>query len=170
MPDAQNIGFAIPINLAKTVVPDLLKQGHIMRPWLGFHGQFIDEKLQSLLRIPLATGFLVEVVEPGSPAEQVKLQGGVLELTLAGDDFLLGGDIITKLNDRMLTAEETVVAALNELKVGAEVRLTIFREGKQVEVKYRLPERPFLPGDVPGSTAFAPAGLRHGSGNMHLHF
>ena len=95
MPDAQSIGFAIPINLVKAVIPDLMKQGHLVRPWLGFHGQFINDNLKSLLRVSLSTGFLVEVVEPESPAEQVKLQGGDLEMTIAGTDFLLGGDIIT---------------------------------------------------------------------------
>src|SRR5262249_8384474 len=39
---AQNIGLVIPINLAKSVLPQLLKEGHLVRPWLGFHGQFID--------------------------------------------------------------------------------------------------------------------------------
>lgn len=170
LPDAQNIGFAIPINLAKAVVPDLLKQGHIRRPWLGFHGQFIDENLQNLLRMPLTTGFLIEVVEPGSPAEQAKLQGGNLELTLADDDFLLGGDIITKINGRALTTDKNVEEALNELKVGTDVCLTIFRAGKPIEVKYNLPERPFLPGDVPGSTVFAPVNTKYNSGNTHLHF
>lgn len=154
--DAQSIGFAVPINLAKPILPELLKEGHLIRPWLGFHGQFIDEKLQSLLKIPLATGLLVEVVEPGSPAEQVKLQGGELELTIAGSDFLLGGDIITKLNETPLTTQENVLKSLNQLEVGDEVSLTLFREGKEVNVKYTLPERPFLPSDVAGGTSYVP--------------
>ena len=53
IPEAQNIGFAVPINLAKLVVPALIEQGHVLRPWLGFHGQFIDQTLQNLLRVPL---------------------------------------------------------------------------------------------------------------------
>src|SRR4030095_9571765 len=98
VPDAQSIGFAIPINLAKAAIPALMSQGHIARPWLGFHGQFIDNTLRQLLRIPLARGFLIEVVEPGSPAQQANLQGGDLELNISGRDFLIGGDVITTLN------------------------------------------------------------------------
>ena len=56
--DAQNIGLVIPINLAKAALPGLLKDGHLARPWLGFHGQFIDDDLRRLLRLPLTTGFL----------------------------------------------------------------------------------------------------------------
>src|SRR5262245_40316664 len=78
--DAQNIGLVIPINLAKSVIPDLIKDGHLVRPWLGFHGQFIDSTLKRLLRFPLRTGFLIEAVEPGSPADQAQLHGGDLEI------------------------------------------------------------------------------------------
>jgi S1-C subfamily serine protease len=170
IPDAQNIGFAIPVNLVKSVLPSLLKQGHLIRPWLGFHGQFIDEDLQSLLRIPLTTGFLVEVVEPGSPAEQAKLQGGGLELTIDDNDFLLGGDIITKLNGTALTTQENIAQALNDLKVGAEVSLTVFREGKEVEVKNTLPERPFLPNDVPSGTAYVLLSGKRTRGNARFRF
>src|SRR5262249_661599 len=134
--DAHNIGLVIPIKLAKNGLPDLLKGGHLSRPWVGFHGQFVDDQLKGLLRMPLETGFMIEAVEPGSPAEQANLQGGDLEITIAGDDFLLGGDIITKMNGQPLDSPESVVNALKELHVGNEVRLTVFREGKTREVKY----------------------------------
>jgi S1-C subfamily serine protease len=150
--DAQNIGLVIPINLAKAALPGLLKDGHLARPWLGFHGQFIDNNLRRLLRLPLRTGFLVEAVEPGSPAEQAQLQGGDMEMTIAGDDFLLGGDIITVMNGKRLDSPESVINALQELKVGGELSMTIFREGKTQEVKYKLPERPLLPGDISGQS------------------
>jgi len=156
VPNAQNIGLAIPINLVKEALPSLVLQGRLIRPWLGFHGQFIDHNLQRMLRIPLEVGFLVEVVERGSPAEQVDLRGGNLELTIAGYEFLLGGDIITKLNGTPLTTPENIIAALAELRVGSTVNLTIFRGGKYVDVRYTLPERPLLPGDISDRTAVAP--------------
>ena len=150
VPDAQSIGFAIPINLVKAVIPSLLAHGHVIRPWLGFHGQFIDSALQSVLRIPLARGFLIEVIEPGSPAEQAKLQGGSLEFNIAGRDFLIGGDIITRVNGTRLSSGDRVTEALQALEVGASVSMTVFRDGRHFDVNYRLPERPLLPGDVPG--------------------
>ncbi|PYT04710.1 MAG: hypothetical protein DMF60_14415 [Acidobacteria bacterium] len=153
VPGAQNIGFAIPINLAKSVIPALIAHGHVIRPWLGFHGQFIDHEVHELLRIPLARGFLIEVVEPGSPAEQAKLRGGGLELNIAGRDFLIGGDIITSLNGTRLTSANKVVEALRAVEVGSSLCMTVFREGKYVSVNYTLPERPLLPGDLPGQGA-----------------
>src|SRR5262245_21926321 len=156
VPNAQGIGLVIPINLVKEVLPSLLLHGRLIRPWLGFHGQFIDHNLKRMLRIPLEIGFLVEVVEPGSPAEQVNMRGGKLELTIAGYEFLLGGDIITKLNGTPLTNPENIIAVLDELRVGSIVNLTIFRGGEYVELQYKLSERPLLPGDISDQTAVLP--------------
>ncbi|HKX27464.1 MAG TPA: trypsin-like peptidase domain-containing protein [Blastocatellia bacterium] len=148
VPNAQNIGLAIPINLVKDVLPSLVANGRLVRPWLGFHGQFVDGALQSLLRVPLVVGFMIEVVEPGSPAEQADLRGGALELTIANADYLIGGDIITKLNGIPLTTPENITAALKALTVGATVSLTVFREDRYLDLTYILPERPLLPGDT----------------------
>jgi len=147
---AQNIGFAIPINLVKAVIPSLLSEGHVARPWLGFHGQMVDRDLQKLLRIPLTDGFLVEVVEPGSPAAKTGLHGGELELTIAGHEFLIGGDIITKLNGIEMTSPDNVIKALETIKVGTEISLSLFRNGKEMDLTYTVPERPLLPGDIDG--------------------
>jgi len=156
VPDAQSIGFAIPINLAKAMIPSLISQGRVVRPWLGFHGQFIDNALRAMLRIPLVQGLLIEVIEPGSPAAQASLRGGELEMNIAGRDFLIGGDIVTRLNGKRLTSVDNVTEALRSIEVGASVTMTVFREGKYFDVKYTLPERPLLPGDVPREAAAVP--------------
>jgi serine protease Do len=150
--NAQGIGLAIPINLIKQVLPSLIQDHRLIRPWLGFHGQFIDDALKSVLNLPLATGFLVEVVEPGSPADTASMQGGHLEITIAGHDFLLGGDIITRMNGRAFSTPDDVNAALGTLKVGSQVTMTLMRDGKPVEMRYTLPERPLLPGDIQNSS------------------
>ncbi|HEU0177990.1 MAG TPA: trypsin-like peptidase domain-containing protein [Blastocatellia bacterium] len=168
--DAQNIGLVIPINLAKEALPELLKNGHLSRPWLGFHGQFIDNNLKRLLRLPLRTGFLIEAIEPGSPAELAQLRGGDLELTIAGDDFLLGGDIITMMNGKRLDSPESVVNALQELKVGGDISLTIFRDGKTQEVTYKLSERPLLPGDIADQAVATPVSGRQIGKSARLKF
>jgi serine protease Do len=146
--DANNIGFAIPINLVKAVLPSLISQGRVIRPWLGFHGQIIGYELQSIFRLPLVPGLMVEVVEPGSPAEKSGLKGGVLEITIAGEELLLGGDIITKINGIEVTSSENLLEILRQLKVGSTARLTVFRDGKEITISYEIPERPLLPGDV----------------------
>jgi len=150
MPDAQNIGFAIPIDLVKAALPSLVENGRIARPWLGVQGHLVGSALRELLRVPLTEGLLVEIVEPGSPAEAVDLRGGQLDLVIGGQAMLIGGDIITAINGTPVDTPPRMAEAMRDLKVGATVRLTVFREGQTREVECVLPERPLLPGDIPG--------------------
>ncbi|WDT72845.1 MAG: trypsin-like peptidase domain-containing protein [Candidatus Manganitrophus sp.] len=149
MPNAQNISFAIPSNIAKTILPSLIKEGRVIRPWVGFHGQFVDPTLRQILRVPLVPGELVEVIEPGSPAERAGLHAGDLEVAISGKSYLIGGDIITKINGIPLTSEETFFEIVQGLKLGTTLHLTLFREGAVREIKYPLPERPILTSDLP---------------------
>lgn len=161
LPEAQNIGFAIPINLAKTALPSLLTQGRIIRPWVGFHGQLVSSTLRLLLRVPLVEGLLIEVVEPGSPAERAGIRGGQFEIGIAGRSLLLGGDIITIVNGTSVTSSETLAQLMQGLEVGDTIRLKVFRDGDYRDVEYHLPERPILPMDLPGQRSIAPAEGRH---------
>jgi S1-C subfamily serine protease len=156
MADAQSIGFAVPINLAKGILPSLMERGRVIRPWVGFHGQVVGKEVRELLKIPLVDGLLVEVIEPGSPAERAGLRGGQLEITIAGHEFLFGGDIVTAMNGARLTAPERLVEAMRALVVGDTLRLTVFRDGDEIAIEYVLPERPVLPGDVSGGRSGTP--------------
>ncbi len=146
---AENIGFAVPINIAKRVLPNLVKEGRVIRPWLGVSGKLISKELGTIFNFPLADGFLVETVEPGSPAQRVGVRGGELPIKIAGEEFLFGGDIITSANGQFLSDPEKFFTFVRSLKVGDKVRLVIFREGKTLKVEFVLPERPILPGDLP---------------------
>jgi serine protease Do len=149
VPDAQNIGFAIPINLVKSVLPSLIKDGRMIRPWIGFHGTLVGPDLRKVLKLPLADGLLVEVVEPGSPAEAAGMRGGEIEFTLGTISLLLGGDIITSINGVSTTDAEKIAPVMRGLKVGATLTMSVFHEGESRQVIYTLPERPLLPGDLP---------------------
>jgi S1-C subfamily serine protease len=158
--EAQNIGFAIPSNLAKTVLPSLKTQGRVVRPWLGVQGQLVSRALRDLFRMPLVDGLLVEVVEPGSPAERAGLQGGHLEVVIDERPFLLGGDIITSVNGVRLVSSDALFDVMSALKVGSQVHMTVYREGTTREVDCVLPERPALPGDFPEQRTLAPVAGR----------
>jgi S1-C subfamily serine protease len=160
LPEAQNISFAIPINLVKAELPSLVAHGRMRRPWLGFHGQLVTPELLALLRIPLTEGLLIEVVEPGSPAETAGLQGGELEIGVAGRTILVGGDIVTAINQTRITSLMDLMQVMRKLEIGSTVRLTVFRAGERLDVSYELPERPILPTDVRGQGALRLQGRR----------
>lgn len=153
LPQAENIGFAIPASLVRDVVPQLMKFGRVVRPWLGVQGQFVTNELKSVFRIPLVDGLLVEVVEPGSPADIAEISGGILDVTIAGQELLLGGDIITKINGATVATPDQFEKVLNSLHVGSDVVIDVFRDGKTTQVKSKLPERPVLPQDVRGGAS-----------------
>jgi serine protease Do len=144
---AENIGFAVPINLAKQVIPQLLEMGRVIRPWFGVGGKFVQKELGEIINLSFMDGFMVETVEPESPAERAGLNEGDLPVTMGGTEFLFGGDIITAVNGRSFTGPEDLVRIVSSLKVGDIVRLTLFYKGETREIELRLTERPILPGD-----------------------
>jgi S1-C subfamily serine protease len=147
---AENMGFALPAVIVQQVLPQLLEKGRVIRPWLGLRGQMVQkEALQSLFNMDLRDGFLVEMVEPGSPADKADIKGGMLPVNVAGSDFLFGGDIITAADGVSLTDPGAYEAFVHGLKIGAKVKLTVFREGQLKKVTLGVTERPILPWDLP---------------------
>jgi S1-C subfamily serine protease len=151
--DAQNIGFAIPISLIKSLVPALIRDGRMIRPWVGFHGTVIGAEVRKVLKLSLTDGLLVEVVEPGSPAETAGVRGGEIEFTLGTISLLLGGDIVTVINGVPATDADKISPMMRTLKVGDTLTLSVFRDGETRRIVYILPERPLLPGDLPEEQA-----------------
>lgn len=142
----QNINFAIPIDLVSDLIPKLIKEGRIIRAWHGINGRIVPPQLMYTLWIP--PGLLVETIEPGSPAEKINLQGGTLPVVIGTQEYLLGGDVITKVNGESLTDMEAVTRIARSLKVGDKIKLEYWSKGTIQTAEVILPERPILPGDV----------------------
>ncbi len=144
--EVQNINFAIPIDLVRELVPQLIKDKRVIRAWHGINGRIVPPQL--MYTIGMVPGFMIETVEPGSPAAEIKLRGGALPIKIGLEEYLLGGDIITRVNGEPLTDMETVARLARSLKVGDKLQLEYWREGQIHTVEVTLPERPILPGDV----------------------
>ena len=142
LPDAQGIGFAIPVDVIREEMPELIEKGRVVRPWLGVQGQLVTPDLKELFRIPLVEGLLIEVVEPGSPAAGLNLRGGNLDVVIGGAPILLGGDVITEVDGEPVVDQRSLKDAFEDLEVGATVRLTVFREEKTFVVEAAILERP----------------------------
>ena len=146
--DAQSIGFAVPITAARDVLKDLRETGRVVRPWLGMQGRAIDDKISSLLRMPLTPGYLVEVVYDGSPADRGGVRGGNLSVIIQGEEYLLGGDIVTAIQGAPVRTPRDYLARVKTLRPGQRVKVTIFRDGQQKELTLTVAERPRLPSDL----------------------
>lgn len=115
----QGIGFAIPINAAKTIVPQLMESGFVTRGWLGVSIQPLTEELAKSFNLKESKGALVSDVISGSPAEKAKLKRGDIILTFDGQPIEHANDL-----SRLVAATP----------VDKEVRIGIFRDGKETTV------------------------------------
>lgn len=138
----QNIGFAVPIDLAKEVLGELKAKGKVSRPWLGVGGKFVTEEIRELFVLPLADGLLVGEVYPGSPAAEGGLQAGTVDVTVAGEPWMMGGDLIVSLQGRSLRTMEDFISALKELKVGETVSVEFIRDRMRRRTSLVVAERP----------------------------
>lgn len=136
--DGQNLGFAIPSNFARQVIPDLLRMGHPYRPALGFAGQPLNRYLADMFGIPLREGFLVEEVAMGSPAHTAGLQAGERAVTVGERTIVLGGDIITAVNDKKVRTLGEIARGLLSERPGQRVTFTVYRNGQLLPVEFVL--------------------------------
>jgi S1-C subfamily serine protease len=139
------IGFAVPIDTAKRIVPQLEKEGRVERAYLGVTTLTIDGSLDAL-DLPVDRGALVEEVAPGSPADRAGIRAGNIQAQVAGQPVVLGGDVITKVGGVDIRTDDDVARAIGTQKVGAKVPVTIVRDGRQRQVTVDLVARPDGPG------------------------
>jgi S1-C subfamily serine protease len=143
---AQNIGFAIPINVVKSILPELRAHGRVIRPWLGIKGKFVTDELRNLMALPLVDGLLIIDVEEGSPAAETGLRAGELDVTIEGEPWVLGGDIIVTINGQEVKNSEQYLKVFRQLKAKQAVTLKFYRDGEPHTLDLTLGERPLPPG------------------------
>jgi serine protease Do len=109
----EGIGFAIPINSAKPIIEQLLKQGFVSRPYMGISGRNIDEEASNIYELPI--GVIVLEVVPNSPASRLGL---------------IKGDVIIEFQSTKITSIEQLVQEIGKYKVGETVSVVYVRDGK----------------------------------------
>ena len=153
LPGAQNVGFAVPINTAKTVLRELQETGRIVRPWLGVGGKFVTEEISLLFALPMRTGLLVEDVEEHSPAAEAGLRAGTLDVVVEGAHWILGGDIVLSVAAQPTGSYEAFVKVMRTLQIGQTVTVEFLRNGDRHRAAVVITERPVRPsktGELPG--------------------
>ena len=127
--DGQGIGFAIPINMVKTLLPALQADGRVARSWIGIQIQEVTPALASSFGLDRPRGALVASVVPGGPAARAGLREG---------------DIVTKFDGRVLEKDEDLPWLASTAGVGKPVDLEVYRDGKPMGVRLTLES---MPGD-----------------------
>jgi S1-C subfamily serine protease len=136
------VGFAVPINTAKRIIPELINRGYVARPYLGITGHEVIPALAQALRLPVNEGIMVVEVTPGSPAQRAGIRGGDRAVQVGNMIVHLGGDIITEVDQVKVRTFEELSDFIDTKRPGDTVILTFHRQGKLNVVEVRLRERP----------------------------
>ena len=139
------IGFAVPIDTAKQILPQLKREGRVERAYLGITSLTIDGSLRGA-NLPVDAGALVQTVQQGSPAERAGIRAGSISAQLEdGSSIQLGGDIIRAVDGKPVRTSDDVATAISAKKPGSTVELDVLRDGQEQTVKVELAERPQTP-------------------------
>jgi S1-C subfamily serine protease len=139
------IGFAVPVDTLKHIMPHLIDEGTYRYPYLGIisDNRFTLAELAGPLGLPVIRGALIAEVQPGTAAAQAGLRGGDREVEVMGMRVRAGGDIIISIDGYELRNFDDLIAYLvRETQIGQHVLLTVIRDGEELEIPVTLGERP----------------------------
>jgi serine protease Do len=123
----EGIGFAVPVNVARWVSDQLIKNGKVQRAYLGVGIQPLDQDLADQLNVSTPGGALVTDVQPDSPAAAAGLQSQ---------------DVITQFNGTPITSHRQLSAVVGRTPIGKSVPVVVYRDGKELKLKVTVREAP----------------------------
>jgi 2-alkenal reductase len=142
---SSGVGFAIPINTAKRIIPTLITGEAYKYAWLGISGASLTDEVAQAMKLPAGTqGALVISIAENSPAAQADLRSSQEVLTVTGQEVPYGGDVIVAIEGEPITSINELIAYLAEnTRPGDQVSLTVLRDGgNQENVTITLGVRP----------------------------
>jgi 2-alkenal reductase len=136
------VGFAIPSNVVRRVVPVLIETGTFQWPWLGIEGGSVDLLVQGANNLAIQSGAYIHSVVPGSPADRAGLQGSTGSTQMRGYEIPSGGDIVTAVDGNPVMNFSDLLLEISLRDVRDTITLTILRDGTEREVAAMLVSRP----------------------------
>jgi S1-C subfamily serine protease len=143
------IGFAVPADTVRRVVPELIARGYYPHPWLGIRylWNLTPQRRQILeevgLEVPVEEGVLIVEVSQGSPADEAGLRGGQQQVRIGRMILYVGGDILTSIDGEPIADDRDLLRYLDtQTVVGQVVQVTLWRGGEKLTLPVALTERP----------------------------
>ncbi|HXI23898.1 MAG TPA: trypsin-like peptidase domain-containing protein [Pyrinomonadaceae bacterium] len=131
------VGFAIPVSIAKRIVPELVRNGSIQRPKLGIQPRDIAS-LGSQSQLPVSDGVLILATQPGGPAANAGLRG----LVETEDGQIELGDIIVAIDGEKIENNDDIYKVMDKHHMGDTVNVEVIRRGRRLTVPVKLTEAP----------------------------
>jgi S1-C subfamily serine protease len=136
------IGFAIPINTVKDVVAELIKHGKVAHAFLGIEGKTLQPNIARLFHLPVNQGVLVASVRPHTGAAAAGLRAATNQVTVDGESWPAGGDVIVKVDGRPVPTIERLIDAIATKKPGDTIDLEVVRSASRIHIHVKLGRQP----------------------------
>jgi S1-C subfamily serine protease len=141
--DGKETKLEVTLGSRPSVAQSGISQTKTSTVWLGITGAGLTPEIAGAMKLPAdQQGVLIQQVEAGSPADNAGLRGSYKPVTINGDQLLVGGDVITDLNEQPVTGVEDLSGLLAKHKPGDKVTLTILRDGETTQVQVTLAQLP----------------------------
>jgi S1-C subfamily serine protease len=136
------IGFAIPINTVKGVVGQLIRHGKVEHAFLGIEGKTLTPQIAHLFHLPVMTGVLVATVRPGTGAAQAGVKAPSDEVTVQGESWPAGGDVIVKVDHEPIGSVEQLIDLIASKQPGDKIQVEVVRGGSHKTLTVKLGRQP----------------------------
>jgi len=136
------IGFAIPINTVKDVVAQLIKHGMVEHAFLGIEGKTLTSQIARLFHLPVVSGVLVATVRPGTGAAQSGVKPATDEVTVQGESWPAGGDVIVKVDSEPIETVEQLSDLIASKKPGDKIEVEVVRGHSHKTLTVKLGRQP----------------------------
>ncbi|KPL16289.1 MAG: hypothetical protein AMJ92_12995 [candidate division Zixibacteria bacterium SM23_81] len=136
------IGFAIPVNIAKRILPELISKGHVSYPWIGASVYPLIPEFARALGLQVERGAVIAEVIRGGPLDRAGLRGGDRLVQVGNSLIPVGGDVIIEMDGKKVTSSNDLLRMIRDHRPGDRVELKVLRKGKVLHMEVTLDEKP----------------------------
>ena len=136
------IGFAIPANTAKRIIPELISKGHVSYPWIGASVYPLIPDFAKVLGVKVERGAVIAEVVAGGPADRAGLRGGNRRVQVGNSVIPVEGDVITEMDGKKVISSDDLIRMIRDHRPGDRVELKALRRGNFLRIKVTLGEKP----------------------------
>jgi S1-C subfamily serine protease len=137
------IGFAVPVDIANKIIPELISKGYVSRPWLGISSFPINARISRAFGLPVSEGLMISNVARSSGAAAAGLRSAALDQDIWGNVVIQRmGDVILTVDGKKVTSADDLLNALQDKKPGDTVQVEVLRDSDHTTLPVRLSERP----------------------------
>lgn len=135
------IGFAVPINTAKSIIPDLMTEGRVRRAYVRLYGYEVTPELAETLELPVSHGFLVAKVGPNDSFERAGIRGGRQTYLVGNSMMILGGDLIVEIDGQPIDSKDRLDRIVDNKRPGESILVKLYRQDRMTQIRVTLLER-----------------------------